>query len=79
MAKKSSCALSVSQTHWRWPYHATAHGTSLIINSFSFIQPAVCWMSGGKYGGKTTGDSLADKSVKIIGKHDSAANTAMTA
>src|SRR5450759_5966928 len=44
MAKKASCAFNVSQTHWCRPYHATAHGTSLIISSFSFIQPAVCWM-----------------------------------
>ena len=48
IAKKSSCAFNVSQTHCRRPYHATAHGTSLIINSFSFIQNADCWMSGGK-------------------------------
>jgi hypothetical protein len=33
MLKNSSFGFSGSETHSRWPYHATAHGTSLIISS----------------------------------------------
>ena len=29
----SGAHFNVNQTHWRWPYHATAHGMSLMANS----------------------------------------------
>ena len=45
--EKFIAELSVVQAHCRSPYHATAQGMSLIINSSGCIQPAICCMSGG--------------------------------
>ena len=47
MAMKSVPGPSVSQMLGRLPYHAVAHGMSVIVNSSGFIQSVICWIIGG--------------------------------
>src|SRR5687767_7083994 len=61
----------------RSPYHATAHGMSLIINSSRSMNCETVWMYGGKYGGYSNGTFLGGINLSAKGRLISNTNPAI--